>query len=497
MLGIVLFSVYDLNVISHTGTYVEHLNAVLHAVVQVNNGKELLVDLTHQYGMYPHFMEPLFKLVGLSMLSFTTVMGMLTGFALLLVYRFMKEICEHKLVAGLGFCALIYYGYFFTRINYNFDQYFQYHPIRFLFPAASIFLSYRYFKSESSIRYYSMFLLCSIAVYWNLDTGLVVYGSWVLALFYKELSGRNYKNLLKHSVTAISVFMLFSAAFNLYLYLRYGSVPDYASFLDYQQIFYTYGYAMLPMQLFGPWNLVIGVYVTGLLCAIAGFVAGGRLASIKDVMIFYLSILGVGLFAYYQGRSHDLNLAMVSYPSIIMSAIFADSLYTAFNTAGRRFERCAFYVLMAFFLFCTISLMKNAPDIFADTRGRLRLAINGDIAPTNTRAEFVRQQTRRGGEMLILSSLSGIYYMVSGTSCPIKIPGPTELFLKDDYSKIYEYINSNRCSYLIYDSNFIHSNPHKRKIVDAINERYVIAAASPDGSIFLLKKRDFGRGLPS
>lgn len=487
--GIVFFSIYDLNVIYHTGTYVEHLNAVLHAVAQVYNGKELLVDLTHQYGMYPHFLEPLFKLVGLSMLSFTTVMGLLTGLALILIYRFMKDICEHSIVAVFGFCALIYYGYFFSRINFNFDQYFQYHPVRFLCPAVAIFLSYRYFKSCSKKLYYFMFLFCSISVYWNLDTGVVVFFSWLLALLYKEYSCATFKNMLVHIFAGIAIFIAFSAAFNMYLFLRYGDIPDYATFMDYQRIFYTYGYAMLPMKLFGPWNLVILMYLLGIVYSIAKLDDRNGDYSIKGIMVFYLAISGTGLFVYYQGRSHDLNLVIVCYPAIVIAAVFADNLLTAYKSRGLSFDKVVFCILMAFFLYCTGSLLKNIPDIASDTFTRLRLAVNGDITPTSTRADFVRQITVRGGEVLILSSLSGLYYMVSGTSCPIKIPGPTELFLKADYAKIYEYIKSYRCAYLIYDSNFVHSNPHKRKIAEAVDENFVVAAASPDGSIFLLKKR--------
>jgi hypothetical protein len=145
-------------------------------------------------------------------------------------------------------------------------------------------------------------------------------------------------------------------------------------------------------------------------------------------------------------------------------------------------------MLMTFFLFCTGSLLWNVPGIAGDTSERLRLAIEQKPSQTKSRADFIREQTAPGSEVLILSSLSGIYYMESGTTCPIAIPGPTELFLKEDYDRIYSYINSDRCSSLIYDSNFIHSNPHKRKIAEALYKIFNVTAASPDGSIFLLKR---------
>ncbi len=52
-----------------------HFNAVFFPVVQVYQGKALLIDCASQYGLYPHLLQPLFAVVGLTVLSFTTVMA--------------------------------------------------------------------------------------------------------------------------------------------------------------------------------------------------------------------------------------------------------------------------------------------------------------------------------------------------------------------------------------------------------------------------------------
>jgi len=44
--------------------YTDHFNANFHSIVQVVQGKTLLVDLTNQYGFYPYFLEPVFRLAG-------------------------------------------------------------------------------------------------------------------------------------------------------------------------------------------------------------------------------------------------------------------------------------------------------------------------------------------------------------------------------------------------------------------------------------------------
>ena len=56
-----------------------HFNVVFFPVVQVYQGKALLINCSSQYGLYPQLLLPLFCLVGLSVLSFTVVMALLTG----------------------------------------------------------------------------------------------------------------------------------------------------------------------------------------------------------------------------------------------------------------------------------------------------------------------------------------------------------------------------------------------------------------------------------
>ena len=64
-----LLSIFSLDAVTENNCFTSSFNAVFHAVAQVFNGKGLLVDLPHQYGLYPHFLVPLFRLTGLSVLG--------------------------------------------------------------------------------------------------------------------------------------------------------------------------------------------------------------------------------------------------------------------------------------------------------------------------------------------------------------------------------------------------------------------------------------------
>ena len=263
ILSVCLFCVFGTSSVSIRGVLDVHFNAVFHPVVQVYQGKTLLIDLLSQYGLYPHFLEPILKITGLTVLRFTVVMGALMALSLILIYRFLMGVTRNKIIGYLGFLSMIYYSYHFGRVI-SIDPYFQYNPIRFLFPAASVYLVYKYFKTNSKKLYYCLFALFSIALLWNFDTGIVVFLGWILVILFQELFKLKFRNIFRHLISGTIVFMAILSLFTVYLYIRSGQLPDYRAFLTHQNLFYLYGYGMMPMRMIHPWNMVILLYVIGL-----------------------------------------------------------------------------------------------------------------------------------------------------------------------------------------------------------------------------------------
>ncbi len=62
-------------------------NAVYYSVVQVYRGIPMLVDnFTNTYGLYPHFLVPVLKIIGLSVVSFSSVMGFLISVSFAFIF---------------------------------------------------------------------------------------------------------------------------------------------------------------------------------------------------------------------------------------------------------------------------------------------------------------------------------------------------------------------------------------------------------------------------
>jgi len=455
-----LICMYGKNAVVENSIITLHFNAVFHAMVQVFLGKELLVDLTHQYGLYPHFLEPVFRVVGLTVLNFTVLMGVLTALSAFVLHRFMRGITTNRILRALGYSSTLYFCYYFGKvvtydpIHYakvaGGDPYFQYHPIRFVFPVLSMYLAYEYFAHHDRRSYYLSFIAASIAVLWNFDTGFVVFASWLLAVLFEEFFSLNGRAMASHVLRGGVIFSAVFGAFTLYMYMRYGHVPDYRMFFDYQRLFYVSGYMMLPMPLVHPWNLVLLTYAAGLLYSIVSCVE--KRDTLRAKMIFFLSVLGTGLFVYYQGRSHDLLLNAVCFPAIIILTIFADNALSSIKITNRAYDKFYLYIMLYFMIFSTASLAWNIPDISKIIASRLRPTLDRVETPVIRHSDFVKKNTTPGEEVLIMSDLSGIYYLDSETTCPLKIPGPVELYLVDEYQKINRYLDGEGDRKVILDA---------------------------------------------
>jgi len=491
LIGMIFFmTIFNKN--GYSGWLV-HFDAFFYSVSQVFAGKTLLVDFNNQYGLYPHFLEPIFHIIGLTVLNFSIVMSMLTAISFILIFLFLKKTVSNNVISFLGFTSVVFFCLLILRVD-SFDEYFQYMPLRVIFPTILIFLTAVYLKEENRIIYYCLFIISSIAMLWNFDTGAIVFISWLLLLVFKELFQQDkkimIKNCITHFVTALSIFLAVIISYSIYIYIRSGSFPNYFLFTQYQQVFYISGFAMLPMNLFHPWNIIIIVYIIGLLYAIIN-----RGNSYIAKIIFLLSVLGFGIFSYYQGRSHDNNLVAVAYPAILLLTIFADISLTNLQTYGSRlFHNLTFVVMLLFILsisICSIGYHFNQYYQHSE-RGFTEL---NDTRPTilSENIKFITATTIKGEKILILSGyLNGIYYAESHTESVLNIPSSSEIFLVDDDNKISEFLSNNTDTNVYVASTFRNTNSNPARLSKILNQSYRIAFITPSKSMVLFR-RDFNK----
>ena len=427
-----------------------HINPVIYPLAQVMAGKTLLVNCASLYGLYPHFLQPLYQIFPLSVYSFTVVMAILLVACLAAQWVFLRTVTKNDFVLLAGFAAAVLYSY----VRPRFDPYFQYWPIRLLSPSLLLALSALYLRGIGKRWiYYVTFLSSALATLWNLDTGLVVLSAWLLLVSYTELFRNPWRAsvrpILWHALTAFGSLFLVHGGYALFAFLRSGAWPDWGMTAKYYKLFSHYGYFMLPMaRLPHMWGIVVAVYVAALVVAIHGL-----LRKEKEVLcgsLFLLAILGAGLFGYYNGRSHDHCVVPLLYVPILIITLLADDILSGVKDGNRAyFKVLPLGALLLYF--CASAL----PSVFTlgqwlrsdgSIQAGSSASVQGSQGMNSRNIEFIRKQTRPGERIFILvrGDLGGIYYAESSTASVLDLPSSTDWFFASDMRKMETFLGENK-----------------------------------------------------
>lgn len=444
-------SVYDGDSISR---WMYSINPVIYPVAQVVSSKTLLVDCAPLYGLYPHFLEPVFRVVPFSVYSFTVLMGGLYLVCLYSMWFFLSKLVKNEVVLYVGFIAAVFYSHVGVKTilsKMRPDPYFQYAPIRMLFPCLLLPLSLAYLRNPGSRWVYCLnFCIASLAILWNPDAGVVVFGAWVLLIIYIELFSRSLTAalgpILRHLAMAFLMIAMVYVGYGLFAFLRSGVWPDWGMIQKYYKLFSYYGYFMLPMKrLPHMWGVLVFIYLVSMAVSIRGLFRG------LDVdfygSLFLLTILGVGLFAYYQGRSHDYCLlALLSFPILILT-IFIDRVFQGVVSRERRY-----YVLIPIAALCFYFCASAAPSVVIRRAVFLRWisegagsSVGGGGGVNSENINFIKKNTKPGEAVFILVSdyADGIYYAESSTLSALDIASSTDWFFMSDIDKAMHSIGNN------------------------------------------------------
>lgn len=491
-LFLAIMNVFSIQTVQNEGIYLSHLNAVYHSVAAVIANQYILIDFPTQYGLYAHLLEPLFRITGLNLSIFTSVMAVLIFGTFYFWAYFLKKSLENTILSFIGFLMTIYIGYIFVRLD-NIDSYFQYYPIRTIFPALLLFLSVRYFKRETKKLYYVSFFLYAIGVLWNFETGIIVYISWIAVLIFNELSLEiskvAFKNCLLHTLKGIIILILVFTMYSLYILLRSGTLPNFIKMFQYIRYFYDYGFFMIPMPIIHPWNLVILSYIIGLVISIRSIIDKNTI--FKSKMIFLVSILGLGLFSYYQGRSHDIVLLYVTYPCLMLFTLFTDNILENIKHNRKfRSQTVAFSLFFVFMLTTVFSTIYNFGTLFNYLKYHWTAMINNENNYITMGTDYIKQFTHAGEEVLILSMNSGIYYADTKVKPVLDLPGSSEMFLKEDYKVIMDTIKTKKLNQIFYDSNYTANDTANvsanEEVLKSLLENYKVFGSSLDQNMIRL-----------
>ncbi len=462
-----------------------HFCAVFDPVSQVSLGRHLLVDCNSQYGLYADFLAPIFGVIGLSITRFTAVLGLIEACSFAAIWFVLDGAVSRGVLKWLGLLSLLYNGWALFLLKLvpchtdYFECYFQYMPLRFCFPAGLLLLYWSWLNRPRAWLYWFTAFFVAVGVLWNIDSGIVVWLTWLAALWLDAWHEPDWSTRLKaavrHTLAVTATLAMVIAAYAVAKYLTAGQWPDFAGLFAYQRLFYIHGFNMLPMPLPGIWILVVLVYLAGLARGLAALGTGDP--SPRPALVFFISILGCGLFSYFQGRSHPLVLLLAWWPALVLLPLLLDEALDYLRLQPRSVLA---YATVGVLGWCMIgsaaSLIESAPKL--GTVISQQLATIGDPhSPVTDDAQLLVRHVARQDKLLILSYRASLVHWAA--HIPSVAPASVIQMLEvEQYRDLLAALDSPNRTWVLMDHDFKDQiligskfNPGSKLLLEGISAR--------------------------
>lgn len=463
------------------------LTPVMFSQTQVYSGNAMLVnELINVYGLYPHFLNPIFQVVGLTTYTFTLVMSLLIVTGFLFLGGALHFMVKNRLVGALGLLSVIFLAYVSGKTQgiEGFDSYFPAVPLRTFFPFMALLLA----SKRNKWTHYIGCLLMPLGILFVPDLGLVTFMAWSLYILYSDVFEDNgrvaWKKELMNLGCIIGGFLVSWGCFTALVLIRYGSVPEYTVLMDVMKV-YSRGFYTLPMKAVHPWMVVALVGITGLAWAMAKF--HKRKISHHDAFILMLSLMLFGSFAYFQSRSHNANLWIPATYALLLLVVFADMLFARI----RQGESLYWFPFTVILVFLSLSL----PESYAQIPQLRRLAepYHGNKRPEDKpriamNKAFMKQYLQEGEKTVVLTSKKYYALYFAGEKLSASVyPGYLEIYLKRSYEHMLNTILQS--PYPVFaDATYLYY-PDFNAYRAAIAARYEVRAKNENGfSLFRVRE---------
>jgi hypothetical protein len=487
MSAIYVFSVYTVD---------QHFDTVFYSMVQLFKGVPPGVDgFTNTYGLYPYFLNIIFKIIGLSVFKCSIVFCMLIALSYLLIFLFLKNTVDNKLLMLSGFVSAIY----FPKLSMNLlhtrtlfikygefvsHAYYQFLPIRYVFPCLLLCLGALYIKNKNKYLYFTSSVVCGLSLLWNFDTGVITALSWMLLNIYSECEQEHVKTILRnglwHLIKILSVMIITILCFLLVVYIFYGRILNPILITSSLYIFSQLGFFMISMPLIHPWTILVLAYMTGIGICIRAIVEKDITPWTKN--IFLVTVMGTGMLLYYQGRSHDITFQEPFFYFFILLTLFLDKIFSYLKSNKNILLTFFSIIIASTFSMAMILMTININDeIFL-----LRNAVN-DVYDSPYKVviqkdcDFIRKHANPSEKIIIFSRDEAIYFSKIPNASAFN-PGFSECFLKTDYERLEKLVARSDVKFFVAEN-----EPYVDQAFSSIGK--LLTVADYNGHMYLFKRK--------
>lgn len=309
-----------------------HYEVFVYPLIQDWLGEGIHLSQKSQYGMYPIFLRPIWMLTGgPTTRAVSAVMAILLFLSNTSLLAFMDRHTRSRITGlAFGLSAIL-----FSMLSFPFwpgDAYFQFFPVRLVFPALSMLIIC--LGPTSLCATAAAYTAAAFGLLWNLESGIVamlMLATYCVAVEPHTTSRRFLMSVVKHAALLCTAIAVAVACINAYYFLRFQQFFNPFKLLLMVQAFSS-GIGAAPMPLHGAWVIHLFVYASALF-------VGARTLTQQPMIrerqraaaLLATGVMGLLWFQYYQGRSMSLPLTFVTFPAIMCVGLMLDQAISRYS----------------------------------------------------------------------------------------------------------------------------------------------------------------------
>ena len=326
----------------YTDTSNYHFNVVIFPLAAINGDSHFipLVDdgFKSLYGGYYLLLGLLSRLIGNSLLSIKIVVCSLIALQIILYYLIVKAIYQNPLIRILVFISCLFWSYFYGKVVSQ-DLYFQYFPLRTLFPClllvTLLYVSERKFidKAIFSLKFLTLNLrdllldfIVAMALLSNFDSGISVLIMYFFIYIWNEfkIDAFSAKNMIKR-LTGFSINLIIIIFIIIFCFRILSG--EFINFYNYigSTLKFGSGFLGLPFP-DNIWMIFMVVYGFNIIQSFQSHVEDKN-AKYR----FVIAIWGIVSLLYFVNRSHPWNLISVSLPFFLSYGCLIDYAFSSYR----------------------------------------------------------------------------------------------------------------------------------------------------------------------
>jgi hypothetical protein len=319
-----------------------HFNVVIFPLAAINGDSPFipLVDdgFKSLYGGYYLLLGLLSRLIGNSLLSIKIVVCSLIALQIILYYLIVKAIYQNPLIRILVFISCLFWSYFYGKVVSQ-DLYFQYFPLRTLFPClllvTLLYVSERKFidKAIFSLKFLTLNLrdllldfIVAMALLSNFDSGISVLIMYFFIYIWNEfkIDAFSAKNMIKR-LTGFSINLIIIIFIIIFCFRILSG--EFINFYNYigSTLKFGSGFLGLPFP-DNIWMIFMVVYGFNIIHSFQSYVEDKN-AKYR----FVIAIWGIVSLLYFVNRSHPWNLISVSLPFFLSYGCLIDYAFSSYR----------------------------------------------------------------------------------------------------------------------------------------------------------------------